>query len=394
MSIFTRFTVAGGAIVLCCGLVPATVAFAQAQYEHCNAVLQGDLMNKVISNNTANSASRQVIRQVIFSKSADEAYEIYKDEVETAKKQGQKGSLGINYFGVGGNADFDINYSNMIGKSEFTEKFNKANQIYQNQSERIDESSTSLASAYASYVRDPNSIDAWKACVSREEQPGLYAFASRDDSDEPAINVVWAPGVISASEYPSITIEIGLPDGASISDPKREVAAGSGRTYRVTYPEQKRGFRVTVNGELRKDGELKNSFSTGAQVPPILDPSSPPVVAGPLPGPAEKKPDCTWGKNTCKPGFVWRLATSNDLVCVGVWTRRQTRIQNMTAASHQHRVLRPIGGHHPRPTARFACNAGYVTRNAAPGDNVCVLPSVIRDVTAENAKAEERIACR
>src|SRR5262247_1422654 len=180
-------------------------------------------MNKLLTSTQASSSVRHAARNYIFKLNDSEAFDFYKQEMESAKKQGQKGSLGINYFGIGGDADFDINYDRQLSSSEFKQNFNKAKQVFQQKGEQIDTSSSALASSFASYVRDPASIEAWKSCVTRQDKPGLFAFASRDESDIPALNVVWGPGDFAAS-FPSIAIDISLPEGASIADTVREVA--------------------------------------------------------------------------------------------------------------------------------------------------------------------------
>jgi len=309
---------------------------AQSQFEQCNAVLQGDLMNRLLTSTEASSASRRAVRNFIFSLNEDQAFDVYKKEMESAKKQGQKGSLGINYFGIGGDADFDINYDRQLSSSEFKQKFNKAKQVFQQKGEQIDTSSSALASSFASYVRDPASIEAWKSCVTRQDKPGLFAFASRDESDIPALNVVWGPGDFAAS-FPSIAIDISLPEGASIADTVREVASGSGRSYRITYPDHKRGFQIIVNGSLRdSQGKLVNSFAPPAQVPPVRDKDIP-VRTTPPPPPVTGS-DCTFGKFTCKGGFVWRQARPTDVVCVTPAARHRAALENATAGSHQRRI--------------------------------------------------------
>jgi hypothetical protein len=364
-----------------------TPAAAQSQFEQCNAVLQGDLMNKILSNVNVDSAARQVLRTKILKESFEEAFSDYNKEMDQAKSQGQRGKVGINYFGIGGDADFQIDYDNRISQSEFQRKFSLAKQKFQQSGEKIDESSTSFASSYASYVRDPNTIDAWKACVTQKAEMGLFAFASRDDSDEPSVNVVYGPG-LTASTFPSLTIDnISLPDGATISDTTKEIGVGSGHTYRVSFPNHKRGFTVIVNGSLKdRDGRTIHSFTAQPQIPPVRDPQATPptgTMPGPTTGPVS---DCTFGKNTCKQGSVWRVANPTDLVCASVAARDRVARENAEAPSHQHRRL------FPRPP-RMVCNNGFVRRAAFAGDTVCVTPFARQLALRENRFGRFRIAC-
>ena len=72
----------------------------------------------------------------------------------------------------------------------------------------------------------------------------------------------------------------------------------------------------------------------------------------------------------CKPGFVFRAARADDLVCVKPESRERVADENRTAAE---RSL-PGGG----------CRPGFVWRDAFNGDGVCVDPKIRDLVHAEN----------
>jgi hypothetical protein len=133
------------------------------------------------------------------------------------------------------------------------------------------------------------------------------------------------------------------------------------------------------NGE----GQLVNSFTTSAQVPRIK--GEDPPVASPAPAPPAPT-DCTWGKNTCKAGFVWRLANANDLLCVTPRSRAQAADDNAKAASR--RIHTVVAGKH-----RYRCISPYVWRRAFGGDRACVTRQVYRQTRIENVLAKRRIAC-
>lgn len=79
---------------------------------------------------------------------------------------------------------------------------------------------------------------------------------------------------------------------------------------------------------------------------------------------------------TCKPGYVWRVARPEDLVCVTPEARDRTAQENATAASR----VDPAGAWGPN-----TCISGFVWREAFDGDVVCVEPAVRDLVRAENA---------
>jgi len=191
-------------------------------------------MNKLLTNTQASSSVRHAARNYIFKLNDSEAFDFYKQEMESAKKQGQKGSLGINYFGIGGDADF------------------------------------------------------------------------------------------------------------------------------------------------------VNSFAPPAQVPPVRDKDIP-VRTTPPPPPVTGS-DCTFGKFTCKAGFVWRQTRPADVVCVTPAARHRAALENATAGSHQRRIH--IKGH-----VRVFCTSSFVRREAYEGDTVCVSAIAKRLTAQDNAAAFNRIAC-
>ena len=74
---------------------------------------------------------------------------------------------------------------------------------------------------------------------------------------------------------------------------------------------------------------------------------------------------------TCKSGFVWREASSNDLVCVTTASRSKVADENRNAAQGV------------QPGAAPTCRSGLVWREAFSGDLVCVPPGR-RDEVEEN----------
>jgi hypothetical protein len=247
-------------------------AHAGAAESVCDKVLEGELFNRVLHSDSSTHSSRQALRTYMMQSSDEKAYDIYESLLESAKQQQQKGSGSFDYFvAISADLDIDINYSNKLSKSEFSKKFEQAKRRWMSETGMTSEDNGALSSAYASYVRDPDSIDAWKACVTREREAGLYAFGSRDDDGTPYVNVVWAPGAF-AGVAPSISVELVHPgDGILLDADRADVAPGSGRTFRVGVLDPARGFSIRVNGSLRgQDGREAGSFSAAALIPPAL----------------------------------------------------------------------------------------------------------------------------
>jgi hypothetical protein len=104
------------------------------------------------------------------------------------------------------------------------------------------------------------------------------------------------------------------------------------------------------------------------------------IAAAPAVGPAVVAAPAT-DPNTCKPGFVWREARADDLVCVTPESRQRTANENAVAASR----VDPNGAYGPA-----TCISGFVWREAFEGDTVCVAPETRELVRAENLAAASR----
>ncbi len=87
---------------------------------------------------------------------------------------------------------------------------------------------------------------------------------------------------------------------------------------------------------------------------------------------------CPYGANTCLNGYVWREATSYDLVCVTPDQRDQAYYDNQAGPGR----IDPNGAWGPN-----TCVSGYVFRLATPDDLVCVTPAQRDQVAYENSYA-------
>lgn len=112
---------------------------------------------------------------------------------------------------------------------------------------------------------------------------------------------------------------------------------------------------------------VSGSVVTAACVPGTLAV----IAAPPTPLPAS---------GTCKPGYVHRLASSSDKVCV--LPASQTQVAADNAASSSRKIVNVYGAD--------ACISGYVWREAYSGDKVCVTPAVRSQAAADNAAAASR----
>jgi hypothetical protein len=96
-------------------------------------------------------------------------------------------------------------------------------------------------------------------------------------------------------------------------------------------------------------------------------------------GPAPAQAD-----NGCIAGYVPRLASASDMVCVTPTVAARTQQENANAAKYRS----PNGGAYGPNT----CISGYVWREAFDGDSVCVTPDIRQQTWADNAAAASRMA--
>jgi hypothetical protein len=81
----------------------------------------------------------------------------------------------------------------------------------------------------------------------------------------------------------------------------------------------------------------------------------------------------------CKPGYVWRDSADGDGICVTPQERDDAHKQNQNAENN-----RQVGGGAYGPKT---CRQGYVWREAFPGDTVCVTPYERQKAKEQNASS-------
>jgi hypothetical protein len=118
-----------------------------------------------------------------------------------------------------------------------------------------------------------------------------------------------------------------------------------------------------------------------------VEPGTPPGNA-PVPAPPDTGEGsiCPWGPNQCLPGYVWRVSTPEDLVCVTPDVRQQVADDNAQAEDRKD----PECATGDCEFGPDQCLQGYVWRVITPDDLVCVTPEMRDQVADDNAHVEER----
>jgi hypothetical protein len=115
------------------------------------------------------------------------------------------------------------------------------------------------------------------------------------------------------------------------------------------------------------------------------EPGTPPVGVPANPEPAGAA-TCPWGPNQCIQGYVWRVSRPDDLVCVTPETRALVEEDNALAEERKD----PACATGDCEFGPDQCLSGYVWRVITPDDLVCVTPEMRDQVADDNAHAEER----
>ena len=90
-----------GCALAACGPTPsdhhkeAVDSAALGAYDQCNAILEGDLFNKISSNTSQTETARTIIWQTLLSMSEDAAYEKYGSYYDMAVRTGGSASVSI-----------------------------------------------------------------------------------------------------------------------------------------------------------------------------------------------------------------------------------------------------------------------------------------------------------
>jgi hypothetical protein len=256
-------------------LYPPSDATASG-YEECNQILTQDIFNKVTKSETSSASASEAYQSAYFKSDATSAYNEYKSAFDEAKKKGTKLSVGGNYGPIGAKMGLELTSETEVKKEEFEKAFNSVQRQESGSQSSSSSSAQSLVNTYATYVRDPGTVSAWKDCVTKTKETNLYAFASRDNAGKTYVNVIWVPGQL-AGIVPAIHINFvtGDDDIKIAAKPEENLAMGSGRSFLVKCQNKScdAGFLVTVNGSLNNTAGVASSFTTNVEVPPKLPPA-------------------------------------------------------------------------------------------------------------------------
>lgn len=103
------------------------------------------------------------------------------------------------------------------------------------------------------------------------------------------------------------------------------------------------------------------------------EPGTPPVnVPAPAPPDAGAAITCPWGPNQCIQGYVWRVSRPDDLVCVTPEIRDEAAEDNARAEERKN----PACATGDCEFGPDQCLQGYVWRVTTPDDLVCVTPEL------------------
>lgn len=182
---------------------PFQETFGIEKLRSCDKVLDGDLFNKVTSEQ--GETQREFYLARFFSMSEDEAYSAYQEAV---KKQGS-GNVSANFIvkmvpmkvGAGGGGSFT--------KEQFLTEYRRAKSVF-SQSVNLDLFSET-SSFYSTHVRDEASVKAWSACIEALKQdpldPVFYAVVERKDARTALLHLTYSGGRFS-SLVPNLNIQI------------------------------------------------------------------------------------------------------------------------------------------------------------------------------------------
>jgi hypothetical protein len=229
---------------------------------------------------------------------------------------------------------------------------------------------TRVAQAHVADLAANHPEDACNGNLHSWSNNGNWTGGCYDPNDETTWPLMWDkpneiagyPGrgyEISAWATPAITAEQALSLWQN-SGPHNDVILNQG--IWTDYP-------WGAIGGWAADGYACAWFGQEAGTPP---------VAAPPPPDAGEATICPWGPNQCLQGFVWRVSTPDDLVCVTPEVREQVAEDNALA---EDRV---------DPANADQCIEGYVWRLITPDDHVCVTQEMQDQVADDNAHVEER----
>ncbi len=249
--------------------------------EACNSVLVGDLFNKSISSVTQEQVF--VSSLAFFQMGESEAFSTYQNWV--SRNGGENLNIGARFPVKGFPVGVDIGGSGRrsFNSLQFKEEYSRWRT--QTNFSQVEQESSSLAGYFATFERDPKTIEAWVTCVtsitSQNNEPEILGYGFRDESKNAFISLDWVPGEFLAEDIALLNID--TPEGVSIGgqfEPDFRMAPGSGVLFPVITDEN-RSFSVLANVKvLDKDNpeQVKGLFQTIVRIPPENLPAQVPTL--------------------------------------------------------------------------------------------------------------------
>jgi hypothetical protein len=211
----------------------------------CDQVLLGDLFNKTTSDYNQNQ--RYASTRAFYSFDENTAYSYYLRSI--GRKSGESLDIGVRIpiidFPVG--IDVGGEGSRAFNETEFRQAFSQwKSQV----SSKIDVNSEfSVQDYYATYVRDPQSVQAWVECI-KEKGTEVIGYGFRDNSGNPFLTVDWEPSIDVSEDVALLSID--PPSGVAIGGlykPNLVLRQGDGIVFPVKTSLQS-SFAVPVNVKL------------------------------------------------------------------------------------------------------------------------------------------------
>jgi hypothetical protein len=249
-------------------------AHADGSYEECKQILDQDLFNKFRSGATTSSTTFDELAKKFESTTDDAAYQRYSYEFDEAHKRGTNINAEGHYLIAGGEFNLALNAEDKLSEKTFKELRSRERSQVSSYLQSKKQSSQTAASILDSQVRDAESVRAWRDCVVKQHESGVYARSSRDQAGRVYVNVMWIPGAL-AGAAPSIPISFvnnGTGDGYKVlAEPKEVIAVGSGRSFAVECGKVcDQGFTIAFNATAYADnGKVLSSFTNSVEVPPL-----------------------------------------------------------------------------------------------------------------------------
>ncbi|CAN1209175.1 hypothetical protein TUMEXPCC7403_03065 [Tumidithrix helvetica PCC 7403] len=242
--------------------------------EACNSVLAGDLFNKSISSVT--QEQNYVSSLSFFHMGEGEAFTTY--QKWASKNGGENLNIGARFpvqgFPVG--VDIGGNGRRAFISSEFRQEYSRWKD--ETSFSQQDRESFSFTSHFATFVRDPNTIEAWRDCVDRvssNQQASINGYGFRDESGNAFIRIKWNPGPILILDKAFLNIDT-FGETSIGGTFHKNFRLSNGDSLFPVITNEDTSFTVLVNVTIR-DGdtnEQKSQFSADIVIPRRIIPDN------------------------------------------------------------------------------------------------------------------------